>query len=227
MTTEKKIPSTRVSDVARLMATDSSCSHSIWFLSRHSGALRTNENGHDPIERDPRRTSLIRKTAADLVERGHDVYPSLRNAFEARGSRSGARLKGRPDLIVRGTDGTVTVYDVREGEHCEADELQVRLYMYLLPRSNHGLWRGKTPAGCVLYTDGTVRQVEADEVDDEFVDRVAAMMRQIAADEPARHRPSAEECGGCVLASSDCSKRVETVPGAPGNAGLGNTPASC
>ena len=201
--------------------------HSVWFLSRHSGSLRTNDNGRDPIARDPRRTSLIRKTAASLEESGHDVYPSLRNAFESRGSRSGARVKGRPDLIVLGIDGTVTVYDVREGEPNEADELQVRLYMYLLPRSNHGLWRGKTPAGCVLYTDGTVRQVEADEVDDEFVDRVAAMMRQIAADEPARHRPSAEECGGCVLTRSDCSKRVETVPGPPGNAELCNTPASC
>ena len=227
MTTETKIPSTSVSDVARLMTDDSSCPHSVWFLSRHSSSLRTYEHGQDPVARDPRRTSLIRKTAASLEESGHDVYPSLRNAFESRGSRSGARVKGRPDLIVRDTDGTVTVYDVMEGEPREADDLQVRLYMYLLPRSNHGLWRGKTPVGCVLYTDGTVRQVEVHEVDEEFVERVAAMMRQIAADEPARHVPSAEECGGCVLTSSDCSKRVETVPGAPGNAGLGNTPASC
>ena len=227
MTTEKKIPSTRVSDVARLMATDSSCSHSIWFLSRHSGALRTNENGHDPIERDPRRTSLIRKTAADLVERGHDVYPSLRNAFESRGSRSGVRVKGRPDLIVRDTDGTVTVYDVREGEPSEADELQVRLYMYLLPRSDHGLWRGKRPDGCVLYTDGTERQVEAHEVDEEFVERVAVVMRQIASDEPAGHKPSAEECGQCVLTGSDCSKRIESGPQPAGGVAPGSTSASC
>ena len=169
--------------------------------------MRTNENGHDPIERDPKRTSLIRKTAADLEERGHDVYPSLRNAFEAMGSRSGARLKGRPDLIVRGTDGAVTVYDVREGEPCDADELQVRLYMYPLPRSNQGLWRGSRPAGRVLYVDGTERRIEAHEVDENFVERVAAVMRQIASDEPAAHVPSAKECGRCVLTSSDCSKR--------------------
>ena len=142
MDTNGKTPSTSVNDVARLMAIDNSCPHSVWFLSRYSRSLRTGANGHDPIDRDPRRISLIRKTAAGLEEQGHKVYPSLRNAFEASGSRSGARLKGRPDLIVRGTNGTVTVYDVREGEPSEADALQVRLYMYLLPRSNHGLWCG-------------------------------------------------------------------------------------
>ena len=85
MTTEKKIPSTQVRDVARLVATDTSCPHSVWFLSRYSNSLRANGNGHDPIDRDPRRTSLIRKTAADLEESGHDVHTSLRNHFESRG----------------------------------------------------------------------------------------------------------------------------------------------
>ena len=99
MTIEAKTPSTPVTDVARLMAIDSSCPHSVWFLSRYSSSLGTGANGYDPIDRDPRRTSLIRKTATDLEEQGHEVHPSLRNHFEARGSRSGARLTGqaRPD----------------------------------------------------------------------------------------------------------------------------------
>ena len=227
MATETKTPSTHVSDLARLMADDRSCIHSVWFLSRYAGSLRLYENSREPIGRGPWRTSLIRKSATGLEECGHDVHPSLRNHFEARGSLSGTRIAGRPDLIARDPDGTVTVYDVRDDEPREGDDLQVRLYMYLLPRSNHGLWRGIRPSGRVLYVDGTERRIEAHEVDEEFVDRVAAVMRQIASDEPARHRPSAEECGRCLLTSSDCSKRVETVPGAPGNAGLGNTPASC
>ena len=227
MTTETKIPSTSVSDVARLMADDRSCPHSVWFLSRHSSSLRTNDNGRDPIARDPRRTSLIRKTAASLEESGHDVYPSLRNAFESRGSRSGARLKGRPDLIVRGADGAVTVYDVREGNPCEADELQVRLYMYLLPRSSHGLWRGSRPSGRVLYVDGTERVIDADEIDDAFVERAAVVMRQIASDEPAGHRPSAEECGRCPLTAEHCTERVEGVARSADINGTGHSPSTC
>ena len=44
------------------MDTESSCPHSVWVLSRHSSAVRLNENGQDPVDRVPRRTSLIRKT---------------------------------------------------------------------------------------------------------------------------------------------------------------------
>ena len=227
MTTETKIPSTSVSDVARLMADDRSCPHSVWFLSGYAGSLRLYENSPEPIGRDPRRTSLIRKSATGLEECGHDVHPSLRNHFEARGSLSGTRIAGRPDLIARDPDGTVTVYDVRDDEPREGDDLQVRLYMYLLPRSNHGLWRGSRPAGRVLYVDGTERWIEAHEVDEEFVERVAAVMRQIASDEPAGHRPSAEECGRCVLTSSDCSERVEPETRSTASNGTGHRPSTC
>ena len=227
MNTEKKIASTHVSDVARLMADDTACPHSVWFRSRHSSVLWENGSDRNPIDRDPRRTSLIRKTAADLEELGYRVYPSLRNHFEARGSRSGARLKGRPDLIVRGTDGAVTVYDIRDGEPCEADDQQVRLHMYLLPRSNHGLWRKSRPAGRVLYVDGSERLIDTEEIDEEFVERVASVMRQIASDEPAGYSPSVEECGRCPLTAEHCSERIETAAGRVTNGRPGSIHNAC
>ena len=213
MSIETKTPSTRVSDVGRLMGDETSCTHSIWYQSRYSSSLGTNENGHGSIDRDPRRTSLIRKTAADLEERGHKVHPSLRNHFESRGSRSGARVSGRPDLIARDPDGTVTVYDVRDGEPNDGDDLQIRLYMYLLPRSNQGRWRGSSPFGCIVYPDGTERRIEAAEIDEEFSERLAGVMRQVASDDPAGHMPSADECGRCPLTSAHCSERIESGPG--------------
>ena len=191
MAAETKTPSTHVTDIARLMAEDSSCARSVWYESRHASTLRSRDSHPGPIDRDPRRTSLSRRpprprgTAVGPRGEGHRVYPSLHNHFEARGSRSGARLKGRPDLIARDADVGVTINDVREGEPCEADVLQVRLYMYLLPRSSHGLWRGSLPSGRVLYVDGTERLIDPDEIDEAFVDQVAAVMRQIASDEPA------------------------------------------
>ena len=227
MITEKKIPSTRVSNVARLMADDSSCVHSVWFQSRHSSSIRANGNGRDPIDHNPRRTSLVHRTAAGLEERGDDVYPSLRNAFESRGSRSGARVTGRPDLITRSADGTITVYDVRDGEPGAADDLKVKLYMYLLPRSNHGRWHGTRPDGCVLYADGTERRVASDEVDEKFAERVASVMRQIASDEPARYMPSAQECGRCLLTGDDCSERIEAEPRSPDSPRSGHPHSTC
>ena len=208
--TEKKIPSTRIGDVARLMADDTACPHSTWFTSRYRGSLRKNEDGHRSIETNPKRTSMIRKVAATLEARGEDVYPALRNGFEARGSRSGARVTGRPDIIARDADGGVTVYDVRDGGPNSTDETRVKLCMYLLPRSNHGRWRRSKPHGCVTYSDGTERRIAADEIDEEFTERVTAVMREIASDEPARYTPSAGECGQCALSRDDCSERVES-----------------
>ena len=115
------------------------------------------------------------------------------------------------------------MYDVRDGEPAEADDWQVRLYMYLLPRANLGLWRGSRPAGCVLHVDGTERRIEPQDIDEDFVVRVAAVMRQIASDEPAPYSPSAAECGRCPLTSEHCSERVES----PGGAVAGDLLASC
>ena len=213
MTTEKTIPTTRVIDLARLLVDDSACPHSVWFTSRHSISGRNGGDGPGPIDGNADVRSLARDTAARLEERGDSVFPEIRNGFEATGSLSGARVSGRPDIIARGPDGSVTVYDVRSGEPRPADEMQVRLAMYLLPRSNLGLWRGSRPDGCVLYTDGTERRIEADELDAEFRERVAAVMRQIASDEPAGYVPSTGECGRCVLTGDECRKRVEAGNG--------------
>ena len=220
MDTNVKTSSTLVTDVARLMADETACAHSVWYESRHAGTLSSRDGQHGPIDRDPRRTSLIRKAAAELEEQGCTVFPTLRNHFEARGARSGARISGRPDLIVRNPDGNVTVYDVRDGEPGDADVVPVKLYMYLLPRANRGLWRGRRPAGCVLHVDGTARRIAADEIDAAFADRVAAVMRQIVSEEPAPYRPSATECGRCPLTSEHCSERVDVAASNGNSSGM-------
>ena len=213
MTRRKNRSSTHVSALARLLAGDNSCLFSVWFRSWHRD-YETSGDGSEQADWNARRSSLVRETAARLEQRGDDVYLELRNGFEATGSRSGTRISGRPDILVRHADGSVTVYDVRSGEPRAADEALVKLYMYLLPRSNHGLWRRSRPDGCVLYDDGTERRVGADEIDDEFRERVADVMRQIASDEPARHVPSTSGCGRCALTANDCSERIEleTIP---------------
>ena len=95
--------------------------------------------------------------------------------------------------------------------------------MYLLPRSDHCLWRGSRPSGRVLYVDSIERRIKAHEIDEEFVERVAVAMRQIASDEPSGHRPSAGECARCPLTSVVCSERVEPESGPKGDRHLGLT----
>ena len=215
MTRRRVRASTHISSLARLLAGDNSCLFSVWFRSWRRD-YETIGDGSEQVDWNAHRSSLIRETAARLEQRGDDVYLELRNGFEATGSRSGARISGRPDIIARQPDGSVTVYDVRSGEHGAADEALVKLHMYLMPRSNHGLWRRSRPEGCVLYDDGTERRIAAAEIDDEFRKRFAGVMRQIAAEEPARHVPGTSECGRCVLTAYDCSERVDVESGSPG-----------
>ena len=226
MTSRRDRSSTHVSSLARLLAGDSFCLFSVWFRSWHRD-YETTGDGPGQADWNAHRSSLIRETAARLEQRGDDVYLELRNGFEATGSRSGARVVGRPDIIVRRADGSVTVYDVMGGEPVAADEALMKLYMYLLPRSNHGLWRGARPDGCVLYEDGTERRIAADEMDDEFRKRFADVMRQIASNEPARHVPSTSECGRCVLTADDCSERVDVESRSPGDDRPGGLLTSC
>ena len=226
MTRRKVRTSTHVSSLARLLAGDTSCLFSVWFRSWHRD-YETTGNGSDQADWNSRRSSLVRETSARLEQRGDDVYLELRNGFEATGSRSGARIVGRPGIIVRHADGSVTVYDVRSGEPGATEEALVKLHMYLLPRSNHGLWRRARPGGCMLYDDGTKRRITAAEIDDEFRERVAEVMRQIASAEPARHVPGTEECGRCVLTSDDCSERIDVELGSPGGDHPGGLLTSC
>ena len=209
MTTQRRTPSIRVDDVAGLMANSDTCPHRVWHAGRHSSSLRTGQQ----IEAEPAQASVVRRLAADLEGPGIEVYPSLRNGFEATGSRSGARFKGRPDIITRNQGGEVTVYDVRDREPTAVDILRVKLAMYLLPRSNHGRWRRSVPSGCVLRADGSERRIEAGEIDGEFVERVAGVMRQLASPEPTVRVPGASECGRCVLTSSECAERIELGTG--------------
>ena len=207
MTMRKKRPSTHASDLARLLSGDNSCLFSVWFRSWHRD-YETTGDGSDQADWNARRSSLVRETAARLEQRGDDVYLELRNGFEATGSRSGARIVGRPDIIVRHADGSVTVYDVRSGEPGVADEALMKLYMYLLPRSNHGLWRGARPDGCVLYEDGTERRIAAAEIDDEFRERVAGSDE---ADRLGRARPTRAEYGGVRPVCADRG-RLQRAP---------------
>ena len=206
--TQNSIHTTHIRDLAELMAARDSCPHRLWHALRQPSMMRGG-----PIDSDHSHASRARQVAAGLEEEIAEVYPALHNAFEVSGSRSGARLKGRPDIITRTADGDVTVYEVPDEEPALADELVVKLAMYLLPRSNAGRWRGSSPAGCVIYPDGSEKRIEVDAIDDTFAESVASVMRQLVSDDPAPRVPSADECGRCPLTAEACRDRVDVEAG--------------
>ena len=118
----------------------------------------------------------------------------------------------QPDLIALSPNGSATIYDVKTGQPGTSDEIQVKLYMFLLPLSGHRRWQGVSFDGCVVYADGTGKRIGADSMTDEFKTNVTTFMRRIVSYKPAPHVPSAHECGWCEISSMDCldcSERIE------------------
>ena len=99
---------------------------------------------------------------------------------------------------------------MKTGKPRASDEIQVKLYMFLLPLSGHRRWQEFTFDGCVLYADDTEKKIGADSITDEFKVNVTMLMRRLVAREPARHVPSERERGWCEISSEDCSERIES-----------------
>ena len=54
----------------------------------------------------------------------------------------------------------------------------------------------------------TVR-IPAEAMDDQFVQNLGALIRRLAADEPAKRVPSAQECRFCDISAADCPERMD------------------
>ena len=172
----------------------------------HQGYRQAREDRSGLAEWNTRHAHVVREAADQFEQRGDNVFLEMQNWFE---THSTDRRQARHHRATAGRQRTV--YDVKTGEPRPSDEIQVKLYMLLLPWSNHGRWQRATPDGCVLYGNGAEVPISADSVDDEFRQQAAAVMRRIVADEPARKVPSSGECAWCVVSSADCPERVEST----------------
>ena len=52
-------------------------------------------------------------------------------------------------------------------------------------------------------------RIPAEAVDERFIQSLGALIRRIAADEPARRVPSRQECRFCDISAADCPVRAE------------------
>ena len=46
-------------------------------------------------------------------------------------------------------------------------------------------------------------------MDDQFIQNLGALIRRLAADEPARRVPNRQECRFCNISASDCPERMD------------------
>ena len=208
MPVPRNVPKTCVTWLSKLLSGDNSCLFFVWFRSWRPVFRKVGQD-RDFSEWNMSHTLHLHNLAGKLEEQACDIFLEGQNWFETRSYDTGSAINGKPDLIALKPDGSATIYDVKTGQHRASDEIQVKLYMFLLPLSGHRRWQGISFDGCVVYADGTEKQIAADAITNEFRQNVTTFMRRIVSRKPTRHVPSERECGWCEVSVEDCSERIE------------------
>ena len=149
-------------------------------------------------------TDLVNQARESREALGYEVFTENQNSFRLRGRY--ATLAGKPDVIaIKGRDAVII--DAKTGRSSPHHAAQVMVYQYAVPRALEE-YRGVEFRGHVIYPDSNV-QIPVSGIDRKFVDRLGALIRRLADNEPARRVPYAGECRFCDITSEDCPERVE------------------
>ena len=189
--------------LARLLAGEAHCEWAGWFRAHYRDWTKS------PSDFDQTRwmldhTALVSQARESRDALGYEVRTENQNSFVLRGAT--ATLAGKPDLIaIKGNDAAVI--DAKTRKPSPHHAVQVMIYQYSVPRALEE-YRGMEFRGHVIYPDSNVA-VPVSGVDRRFVDRLGALIRRLADEEPARKVPSAEECRWCDITPEDWPERVE------------------
>ena len=187
----------------RLLTGENSYEWAVWFKAHHQNWIKV-PSDFNQAEWMLNHTALLNKRKADWNHGGFDVNIEGQNSFQLRG-RS-ATLAGKPDLITQRDDQAVIV-DVKNGQDSASHIVQAMIYLYAIPRALER-YRTLKLSGQATYLDHTVR-IPAEVVDDQFIQNLGALIRRLAAYEPARRVPSRQECRFCDISALDCPERVD------------------
>ena len=192
--------------LARLLAGESSCEWAGWFRSHYQDWTKP-PSDFDQARWMLEHTALVKKERKSRGKLGYTVFTEGQNAFRLRGRF--ATLAGKPDLIaVKGGDRVLI--DAKTGKPSPAHPAQVMIYMYALPKALKQ-FRGVEFRGHVVYPHSQVG-IPASAVDGKFVQNLAALIRRLASETPARRVPSVQECRFCDITADDCPDRIDDGP---------------
>ncbi len=202
----KESPYVWVTWLAKLLAGESSCEWAGWFRVHYQDWAKP------PCDFNQAQwmldhTALVNRERESREKLGYTVYTEGQNSFRLRGRA--ATLAGKPDLIaVKG--GEAMIIEAKTGKPSPAHPAQVRIYIYALPKALQE-FRGVEFRGHVVYPSSQVG-IPASGLNDKFVQDLAALIRRLASETPARRVASPQECRFCDITAEDCSVRIDDGP---------------
>ena len=192
----------------KLITGDQSCEWAYWFRTQFDSNSWTRAERVGNLARwQVGHTDLLNRKARELREEGYTVTREAQNHFTIKGDL--ATLAGKPDLVARQGD-LVRIIDVKAGQPRAADQVQVMIYMYLLPLARPEL-QGAAIRGQVVYGDREV-DIEPDALDATFVQALQEQVQRLAAREEAVKVPSWSECQFCDMSQRSTAPNGWKLP---------------
>ena len=193
--------------LTRLLAGESTCEWSAWFRAHHK------EYDKLPVSFDLARwtvdhNELVNVRREQLLDEGHRVFVEDENAFKRKG-KTGIVVSGKPDILAI-RDGRGVIEDCKTGRPRTSDQLQVLVYLLLLPIKNERT-SGIALDGRVVYKTGSV-DVPGSGLDDAFRDKFVSLVQRVGGEKPLAKAPAWSECRWCDIGPADCLYRVSEPP---------------
>ncbi|MGB2983099.1 MAG: PD-(D/E)XK nuclease family protein [Candidatus Bipolaricaulia bacterium] len=207
MSVRRAEPYIWVTWLTKLLAGESTCEWSAWYRAHHR------EYDKLPIDFDLARwtvdhNELVNARREQLLDEGHSVCVEDENAFKRKG-RTGITVSGKPDILAI-RDGKGVIEDCKTGRPRTSDQLQVLVYMLLLPIKNPRT-EDVALSGRVVYKTGSI-DVPAERLDDAFRERFVALVQRVGGEKPLAKTPAWSECRWCDIGPADCLYRVSEPP---------------
>lgn len=190
--------------LAKVMAGEQACEWASWFKAHFEDYAKV-PSDFDTAKWKIEHTRKLRELRLERLKSGEQVFLEDENQIRFT-APSGVVVVGKPDLISVG-NGLTTIYDVKTGQQRASNEIQVMLYMHLLPQSVAAYKRTR-PRGCVAYNDARV-EIPAEAIDEAFVKNFEYFLGIVGSAEPAMKAPSRAECRFCDIPKAECPERVE------------------
>ena len=193
--------------LTKLLSGESQCEWSSWFRAHHKDYDRV-PSDFNLATWTVEHNDLVRERRETLLDEGYDVYVEDENAFKRTG-QTGIVVSGKPDILAI-RDGKGILEDCKTGRPRTSDQLQVLVYMLLLPIGNPRC-NGLDLAGRVVYRTGSV-DIPATELGEGFRSRFVELVKRVGGEKPLAKAPSWSECRYCDIGPSDCLYRVQEPP---------------
>jgi hypothetical protein len=207
MTVRRSDPYIWVTWLTKLLAGESQCEWSAWFRAHHRDYDRLPAD-FDVATWTIDHNELVQLRREQLLDEGYQVFVEEENAFKRVG-KTGIVVSGKPDILAI-RDGKGVIEDCKTGRPRTSDQLQVVVYMLLLPIGNPRCTNVRL-SGRVVYKSGAM-DVPTSAVDDAFRSRFVDLVQRVGGEKPLAKSPVWSECRWCDIGPADCLYRVDEPP---------------